>query len=91
MICITQWFCTNRHCSIAIPWDEQALTPDQVEEMGEGLYRRGVINRWCGICGGELHVEHGRTRFETMDEALPEFNNLAEANLIARAIIGGRF
>jgi hypothetical protein len=91
MVWITQWLCTNRHCSIAIPWDDQEMTSDQVEEKGEGIYRRGVIHRWCGICGGELHVEHGRTRFKTMDEALPKINATAEANLLARNIFGGRF
>ena len=91
MIWITQWLCPSRHCSLAIPWDDQAMTSGQVEEKGEDLYHRGVIHRWCGICGGELHIEHGRTRFKTMDEALPEINAVAEANLVARNIIGGRF
>jgi len=92
MIWITQWLCTSRHCSIALAWDDKETTSKKVEEEGEGIYRRGVVvNRWCGICGGELHVEHGRTRFKAMDEAMAHLKALEKANLAARNIVGGKY
>jgi hypothetical protein len=48
MIWITQWLCPSRHCSIAIPWDDQTKTSKEVEEKGEDLYQRGVLKRRCG-------------------------------------------
>ena len=90
MIWITQWLCPSRHCAIAIAWDDQELTAEEAERQGEQAFTQG-INRWCGICGGSLHVEHGRTRFKTIAEALPHLRRIERANLIARSIIGGKF
>ena len=91
MIWISQWLCPSRHCSIAIPWDDQVMTREQVEEKGEDLYRRKVLHRWCGICRGELHVEHSPTKFKTMDDAMPYLRAAERANSSARGIIGGKF
>ena len=91
MIWLTQWLCPARHASIALAWDDQVTTAREIEEKGEALYRKGVINRWCGICGGELHVEHGRTRFKTMEEAESEIRAVERDNLAARQIIGGKY
>lgn len=91
MIWITQWLCPSRHASIALVWDDSETTAQEIEERGEDLYCRGVINRWCGICRGELHVEHGRTGFKTMEEALPRVKAIEQANTVTRALIGGKF
>lgn len=90
MIWITQWLCPSRHCAIALAWDDREQTAEDVEEKGEQVFRQGV-NRWCGICGQRLHVEHGRTPFKTMEEAKPQLKRLERANLLARVIVGRRF
>lgn len=91
MIWITQWLCPSRHCAIAVAWDDWETTAQDAECQGERVFSQGVLKRCCGICGGELHVEHGRTRFRTTEEALPHIKAVEEANLRARSIIGGKF
>ncbi|KKK64841.1 hypothetical protein LCGC14_2980130 [marine sediment metagenome] len=91
MIWITQWLCPSRHCAIAVAWDDQEATAQNVEYQGEQVFRQGTLNRWCGICGGSLDVEHGRTAFKTMEEALPHIKAIEKANLQARSIVGGKF
>ncbi len=91
MIWITQWLCPSRHCAIAVAWDDQETAPEEVEYQGEQTFTQRILNRWCGICGGSLHVEHGRTKFNTMEEAKPRLDALERANLRARSIVGGRF
>ncbi len=88
MIWITQWLCPSRHCAIAVAWDDQTTTPEEAEHQGEQVFSKGIVNRWCGICGQSLHVEHGRTSFKTMDEAKPRLESLERANLLARNILG---
>jgi len=87
MIWITQWLCPRRHCVIAVAWDDQELTAEEAERRGEQAFTQG-INRWCGICGDSLHVEHGRTKFNTMEKALPYIKAIEQANLRARSIMG---
>jgi len=90
MIWLTQWLCPNRHCAIALAWDDQESTAEDAECQGEQAFQR-LFNRWCGICGQSLHVEHGRTHFKTMEEAKPHLESLQRANLRARIILGGKF
>lgn len=87
MIWVTQWLCPKRHCSIGFAWDDEEETPEEIEKKGELLYDTGVFNRYCGICGGDLHVEHGKTAFKTMDEASPVLELLQAGNFIARSIM----
>lgn len=91
MIWLTQWLCPSRHCCIAVAWDDQEMSAEEAECQGEKVFSSGLINRWCGICGGELHVEHGRTKFRTMEEAKPHLKAVEKDNLRARSIIGGKF
>jgi len=91
MIWITQWLCPSRHCAIALAWDEQETTAQDIKHQGEEVFQQGLLNRWCGICGGSLHVEHGRTSFKSLEEALPHVEAIEMANLFARSIIGGKF
>jgi hypothetical protein len=88
MIWISQWLCPERHCSIALAWDDKEATSEAIEEKGEGIYAMGSINRHCGICGGDLQVEHGRTKFKTMDEAMGPLKEQEAQQLLARNIIG---
>jgi len=87
MIWITQWLCPQRHCSIALAWDDIETNSREIEKRGEDIYRSGAINRYCGICSGELHVEHGRTKYRTLSEAMPDLLVIQEANLRARDIL----
>jgi hypothetical protein len=87
MIWITQWLCPERHCSIGLSWDDTENTPEEIEKQGEDIYESGLVNRYCGICGGDLHVEHGKTIFKTMEEAKPVLAVLQEENLRARELL----
>lgn len=91
MIWISQWLCPSRHCAIALAWDDQEMSAEEAEHQGEQVFSSGLINRWCGICGEQLHVEHGRTAFQTMTEASPHLKAMEEANLRVRSIFGGKF
>ncbi len=91
MIWLTQWLCPNRHAAIAVAWDDQEDTAETAERRGEELFARGILNRWCGICSGQLHVENHATAFATLEEAMPYLKAIEGANLLARTIIGGRF
>ena len=87
MIWITQWLCPERHCSIGLSWDDTQTNSQEVERKGEELFQSGAINRWCGICNGTLHVEHGQTAFQTMEEAMPSLIAHQQANENARRIL----
>jgi hypothetical protein len=84
MIWISQWLCPERHCSIAMAWDDTEETREAIEEKGEAVYARGSINRYCGICRGDLHVVHGRTKFNTIDEAMGPLLEMERANMTSR-------
>lgn len=85
MIWITQFLCPNRHTSIAVAWDEADSTKEEVEKEGEKFYSGGGANRWCGLCGEGLHVEHGRSVFRTLEEAEPVLRAFEQMQLAARA------
>jgi len=86
-IWLTQWLCPRRHCSIAIMWHPQQTTATDVEQEGEAVYKRGVLNRRCGICDGELAPEHRPTRYTTMDEAEREGRKIEAASLVSRLML----
>ena len=92
MIWLTQWLCPQRHCSIALLWDDGQDRAPAIVVRGEEVYARRTVNRWCGICGSrELRPEAGRTIFQTMAEAVPAFDVLQAANLHSRQWLqGGR-
>lgn len=49
----------------------------------------GYLNRWCEICHGEPHVEHGRTPYVTMDEAVPTLKETERQNIYTREFLLG--
>lgn len=85
MIFISQWLCSSRHCSIAVAWDEACRTAEEIEIEGEKIYSSGKLNRWCGLCGGGLRIEHGRTGFKTLEEAEPVLRAFERMQLAVRA------
>lgn len=88
MIWITQWLCPSRHCSIGLAWDDTLDdTQQSIETAGAAMFVLMGINNWCGICGGALTAEHGRTRFRTMEDAAPALAALQEAQLGTRRML----
>jgi hypothetical protein len=95
MIWLTQWKCPSDHTALALAWDETADDHDAIVEQGEGYFARGILNRWCGICGRfgisgapiVLHIEHGRTTFRTIEEAKPVLLTVQAQNLRSKAWI----
>lgn len=87
MIYITAWVCPRRHFAFALGWDSKDHTRENVEGRGEEIFTSGTLNRECGICYGELHVEHKETAFKTLAqfEAIRPLMELGQ--LIARAEI----
>ena len=87
MIYLTAWVCPRRHFAIALGWDSKDETRENVERKGEAVFTSGTLNRHCGICEGELHVEHKEKPFPTLAalEAVKPFMELGQ--LIARAEI----
>lgn len=74
---IAQLLCPARHCVLASA--EYCWEPSAVEDLGArleekfaALVARGILNPHCEICRSrDLQVETMRTRFETLEEALP--------------------
>lgn len=90
-VMISQWLCPLRHCIIALVWDPKETTDRAMIEKGEDFFRRGAVQRKCGICGSENIVrETRRTKYRTMEEAKPELEILERANAVARQIFQQR-
>jgi len=89
---IVQLLCPSRHCLVATAYEEGERTFDEAAEGLRGAMRTVGANDWCGICGSHnLKFEDGVTRFATLKEAMPYLETVQAANLIAKAVIGGRF
>jgi hypothetical protein len=69
--------CPARHCVIAVA--DECDTRKQAEGLRGKLQARfdqlcesKVLNRRCDLCGSTaFHIEVGRTRFKTLEEATP--------------------
>lgn len=81
MIWITEWLCPNRHNAIGVAWDDNDKTREGAESFGEEVFLSGLVNRWCGICSGPLHVETQQTTYDSMEEAAPYLKELQAASL----------
>lgn len=74
MIFICQYLCPKRHCIVALAYDPAGTTVDQVEETLKKAMADNKVDPWCGLCRStDLKFEHERTRFNTMEEAMPFF------------------
>lgn len=61
-----------------------------VIEAVKTLLEHGTINPWCGLCQAPSTLwafEIGRTRWKTMDEAMPALKNQERMNLESREAI----
>jgi len=55
---LTQYLCVNRHCILAISWEEADFDRAQVERFIVVAMKVGHIHPWCGLCGStKLHFE----------------------------------
>lgn len=82
---IAQLLCPSRHSIMAVSHvcgsdaEEEALAAALWHRFDEAV-AANVLNRRCGLCGStNLHVETARTRFATMEEAMPHLKACEEA------------
>lgn len=80
---LTQWLCPARHCALAAAWDDAATTAAVIEATP----LPAELNPWCGICGGVLRAESGRTAFASIAEARPAFDAVEAAQVETRAVL----
>lgn len=93
MVHIVQCLCPSRHCIAAIAFDDKDLSPEKALEGFPMLVNSTVAvggwNPWCGICRSrDWHYELGRTRWETLEEAMPRIKELERQQALTRSIIG---
>ena len=92
MIKITQLLCPSRHCFMAVAFDS-AVTTD-AEARGLLRFKAGehmdLHGEECALCGSaDFTIEIGRTRFQTMEEAMPVLRAAEAAQLATRAYLTG--
>lgn len=82
-VLLVQALCPDRHCIMAVASEEMAAEKSlALLKAGiAGFLDRGAINPWCGLCGAKAdtwHYEIGRTRFASMEEAMPVLRQAEE-------------
>ena len=90
MIYITQLLCPQRHCIVAMAWDEHETSASEVEHELRKMFRDAVqgghLDPYCGLCRSEtFHCENARTLFSTMAEALPHLREQEREQLLTAA------
>jgi hypothetical protein len=93
---MAQCLCPRRHAiaMVALEFESQAeaeakLLPALRDKIAE-LLATG-FNPWCGLCGAvqaDWKHEVARTRFRTIDEALPEMQRLATEQALVALLYG---
>ena len=73
---ITQCLCSQRHCILAMAWEEPLHTPELAESRLQRVVEMEIadkrIDPWCPICHSrEFHCEDGVTKFDSLEEAMP--------------------
>lgn len=96
MIRICQCLCPARHCILAIAYQEGAAFDDSppvdLKHLIAFKTAYGLMNPWCGICRAREPLwtyEDNPTRFESMEEALPELRRLEREQAGLREVLGG--
>jgi hypothetical protein len=84
---IVRCLCPQRHCIMALAYEEGASTEAQATEMLRGKMAELGLHPWCGICGlGNFQFEDRQTPFATMKEAQPFLEAMQMASLLAMTI-----
>jgi hypothetical protein len=90
---LAQLLCPARHTILALAEERGPLTEEQIKQENEGLAvllwkmkgkLRLSLNPWCALCGAKeatWHVEVGRTKFQTKQEADRELSRLEQEQL----------
>ena len=89
---IAQLKCPQNHCVSAVaselPDSESGRLESALMEGFNALVERGLVNRECGLCKSkDLHVEIAKSRFETMEEALPALHEEQRQQLATAAFL----
>lgn len=93
---ICQCLCPDRHAIMAAvnEAENEAHAQHLKTELRRqvlGLLKAGALNPWCAICGAKLatwRYELGRSRFATMEEAMPHMQQSQAENLAANVVWG---
>jgi hypothetical protein len=88
MIHIMQLLCPQRHCFVAIAWDDaktmEGLACLELQIAADAISKTPQ----CAICGSTtFHREDGITRFKTMAEARPHIEACAVAQQVSRELL----
>lgn len=94
---IAQCLCPKRHAILAASREEETREAAELtvlaplrEQIAE-LLAIGAINPWCGLCQSPSDAwtyELGRTRFPSMEEAMPELRRVEAQQAALRAAAG---
>jgi len=85
MIWIVQLLCPARHCVIAAAFDPEVDSDEETTRKLEEWREKLGLNPWCGICGStRLRYESHRTKFQTMEEALPSLKKSEQEQALTR-------
>jgi hypothetical protein len=92
MIHIVQCLCPDRHCVIAVAYDDAETSGEEAQRQLQALLKNAVdqrvLNPWCGIClSWDLYYEDSVTRFRTMEEAKPALAQCQTDQFASRALI----
>ena len=76
MIHIVQALCPQRHCIMAMAFDDDEMDDKKaILKLAMTIARAQIhleIDPWCDLCKAEaIQYEVGRTGFKTMEEAAP--------------------
>lgn len=87
---ICQCLCPDRHCMLAIVGEAESeeeaksgVSAPLRRKMVEAL-NEGILNPWCNLCGADRatwRYELRRTKFATMEEAIPHMHEIEAANI----------
>jgi len=92
MIHLTQYLCENRHCIVAVAWDdtgEGSNTRESIEQIIKDGVKDMGVNPWCGLCGStKLHFETGQTKFASRAAAEGALKRCEADQAVTRALYG---
>lgn len=90
---IAQLLCPQRHCisaNVSVCQSDEEIN-NLTEHTHTGfafMVEKKLLNPWCGICGStSLRVETARTKFSTMDEAMPHLKASEKAQQQSAAML----
>ncbi len=93
MIHILQLLCPQRHCFVALAWDDRNMTlPEAAMAMGRAsadlLENHRLV---CDLCGAtSFKLEDGLTKYGSIDEAEPALRVTELAQQLTRQVLKDR-